>query len=70
MDHVTQEDSSSPTGWVDNLGKYLQDNKLKTPLLERRERFLLIAKARWFFLGLVALYGVGAGVGYTFSDYG
>ena len=69
MDRVTQEDSSH-TGWVDNLGKYLQDNKLKTPLLERHERFLLIAKARWFFLGLVALYGVGAGVGYTFSAYG
>lgn len=70
MGHVVQDGSPSPAGWVDSLGKNLQNGMLKTPLLERHERFLLLAKARWFFLGFVAIYGVGAGVGYAFSDYG
>jgi diguanylate cyclase (GGDEF)-like protein/PAS domain S-box-containing protein len=39
-------------------------------LLEHHERFLLLARARWFFLAFVALYGAGAGVGYLYSDFG
>ncbi len=70
MEPVTKAESSSHPRWADNLGKYMQSSKLNTPLLERRERFLLLAKARWFFLGFVAIYGVCAGIGYTFSDYG
>lgn len=39
-------------------------------MLDRRQRYLLIARARWFFLGVVAVYGAGAGLGYAFSDFG
>lgn len=70
MSHVTQGESTSSPSWVDRLGEYLQNGKTKADLLERHERFLLLAKARWFFLGFVAIYGVCAGVGYIFSDYG
>ncbi len=65
MSNFTQGESSSPLGWVE-----MQRDKVKSTLLERHERFLLLAKARWFFLGLVAVYGVGAGAGYFYSDYG
>ncbi len=44
--------------------------KLKPPFWSVTRRFLLLAKARWFFLGFVAIYGAGAGIGYLFSDYG
>ena len=65
MSKVTQNESSTPLSWVE-----MQSDKVKTTLLERHDRFLLLAKARWFFLGLVAIYGACAGVGYFFSDYG
>ncbi|MCK4509685.1 MAG: EAL domain-containing protein [Desulfuromonadales bacterium] len=65
MNDFMQGESSSPLGWVD-----MQSNKVKSTLLERHERFLLLAKARWFFLGLVAIYGAGAAAGYLLSDYG
>ena len=65
MNKETQSESSTPLSWVE-----MQSDKVKTTLLERHERFLLLAKARWFFLAFVAIYGAGAGVGYFFSDYG
>ena len=65
MSKETQSESSTPLSWVE-----MQSDKVKTTLLERHERFLLLAKARWFFLAFVAIYGAGAGVGYFFSDYG
>ena len=70
MSHVEQSKPETSTSWVDSLGKNLQSNKMKTALLEGHERFLLVAKARWLFLGFVAIYGACAGVGYLFSDYG
>jgi diguanylate cyclase (GGDEF)-like protein/PAS domain S-box-containing protein len=70
MSRVEQENSESSTNWVDSLGKYLQNSKMNTVLLEGHERFLLVAKARWLFLGFVAIYGACAGVGYIFSDFG
>lgn len=48
----------------------LKRRTISSPLLERQERYLLLAKARWFFLALVALYGAGAALGYLSSDYG
>ena len=65
-----EEKSQSVFSKVDNLGKSLLRRAGAAPLLERRERYLLIARARWLFLGLVALYGAGAGLAYAFSDFG
>jgi hypothetical protein len=70
MTRVEQENSESSANWVDSLGKYLQNSNMKTALLEGHERFLLIAKARWLFVGFVAVYGACAGVGYILSDFG
>jgi diguanylate cyclase (GGDEF)-like protein/PAS domain S-box-containing protein len=70
MSHVTQDGSAPTSNWVDSLSENLQNHKIKTALLESHERFRLVAKARWFFLGFVAIYGVCAGIGYLFSDYG
>jgi diguanylate cyclase (GGDEF)-like protein/PAS domain S-box-containing protein len=39
-------------------------------LLSRVQRYLLVAKARWLFLGLVACYGAVAGIVYAFSSFG
>jgi len=39
-------------------------------LLSRIQRYLLVAKARWLFLGLVACYGAVAGLVYAFSSFG
>jgi len=64
MSQATQRGSSAPS-WIN-----MQKRQVKNSLLERNERFLLLAKARWFFLGFVALYGAVAGIGYYFSDYG
>ena len=65
MSKVTQDKSSTALSWVE-----MQSHKMNTPLLDRQEQFLLLAKARWLFLGFVAIYGAVAGIGYTFSDYG
>ncbi len=65
MSKVIQDESSTPLSWVE-----IQSHKMKTPLLDRQSRFLLLAKARWLFLGFVAIYGACAGIAYTFSDYG
>lgn len=65
MNKDTQSESLTPLSWVE-----MQSDKVKTTLLERHERFLLLAKARWFFLAFVAIYGACAGVGYFYSDYG
>jgi diguanylate cyclase (GGDEF)-like protein/PAS domain S-box-containing protein len=70
MGRVEQNKSESSTSWVDSLGENLQSHKMKTALLEGHERYLLVAKARWLFLGFVAVYGACAGVGFLFSDYG
>jgi diguanylate cyclase (GGDEF)-like protein/PAS domain S-box-containing protein len=70
MSRIEQVKGESSVSWVDNLGKDLQNGKMKTALLESDERFLLVAKARWLFLGFVAIYGACAGVGYLFSDFG
>ncbi len=70
MSRIEQENSESSTSWVDSLGKNLQNSKTNSALLEGHERFLLVAKARWLFLGFVAIYGACAGVGYIFSDFG
>jgi diguanylate cyclase (GGDEF)-like protein/PAS domain S-box-containing protein len=70
MSHVEKIKSDFSKSWADNLGEHLQSNEMKTALLEGYERFLLVAKARWLFLGFVAVYGACAGVGYSFSDYG
>ena len=70
MSRLEQENSESSTSWVDSLGKNLQNSKMNAALLEGHERFLLVAKARWLFLGFVAIYGACAGVGYIFSDFG
>ena len=70
MSRSEQENAESSANWVDSLGKYLQNSNMKTALLEGHERFLLVAKARWLFLGFVAVYGACAGVGYLFSDFG
>jgi hypothetical protein len=70
MSRIDQENSESSTSWVDSLGKNLQNSKMNAALLEGHERFLLVAKARWLFLGFVAIYGACAGVGYIFSDFG
>jgi diguanylate cyclase (GGDEF)-like protein/PAS domain S-box-containing protein len=40
------------------------------PLLSRAQRYLLVAKARWLFLGLAACYGGVAGLFYSFSSVG
>jgi diguanylate cyclase (GGDEF)-like protein/PAS domain S-box-containing protein len=69
MGNVAQDRSHGSISWVDSLSQSLQGH-VRSPLFDRKERYLLLAKARWFFLGFVALYGVGAGIGYTFSDYG
>jgi diguanylate cyclase (GGDEF)-like protein/PAS domain S-box-containing protein len=61
---------SSSSDWAGGLAKDLRHNYKKASLLERHERFLLMAKARWFFMAFVAIYGAGAGAGYVFSDYG
>ncbi|MDH3998864.1 MAG: hypothetical protein OET90_08490, partial [Desulfuromonadales bacterium] len=58
------------SSWVDVLNEGMQQDRQQTPLLERKKRYLLIAKARWFFLAIVALYGGGAAIGYAYSDYG
>ncbi len=65
MSIFQQGSSSSPLSWVG-----MQTSKVKTPLLERHERFLLLAKARWLFLVFVGIYSAGAGIGYLCSDYG
>ncbi|MCM2265084.1 MAG: EAL domain-containing protein [Desulfuromonadales bacterium] len=39
-------------------------------VLSRVQRYLLIAKARWLFLGLAACYGAVAGLFYSFSSVG
>jgi len=70
MSRIEQENSESSSNWVDSLGKNLQNSKMNAALLEGHERFLLVAKARWLFLGFVAIYGACAGVGYIFSDFG
>ena len=70
MSRIKQENAEPSPNWVDSLGKNLQNSKMATALLEGHERFLLVAKARWLFLGFVAIYGACAGVGYIFSDFG
>jgi len=70
MSRIEQENADSSANWVDSLGKYLQNSNMQTALLEGHERFLLVSKARWLFLGFVAVYGACAGVGYIFSDFG
>ena len=70
MEQFTQEGAANGAGWADSLAENLQNHKQKSSLLERPERFLLLAKARWFFLSFVAIYGAVAGIGYIFSDYG
>ena len=70
MSRIEEENADSSANWVDSLGKYLQNSNMKTALLEGHERFLLVSKARWLFLGFVAVYGACAGVGYIFSDFG
>jgi len=65
MNTEAQNESPTPLSWVE-----MQSGKAKTTLLERHERFLLLAKARWFFLALLTIYGAGAGLGYLYSDYG
>ncbi len=70
MSRVEQEKPESSTSWVDSFGENLRNHKMKTALLEAHERFILVAKARWLFLGFVAIYGSCAGVGYLFSDFG
>ncbi|MHB8709299.1 MAG: PAS domain S-box protein, partial [Desulfuromonadales bacterium] len=40
------------------------------PLLSRTQRYLMIAKARWLFLGVAACYGAAAGLFYSFSEVG
>jgi len=70
MNAAMNEGGSPSQGWADTLARDLQNHKNKSSLLERPERYLLMAKARWFFLGFVAIYGAGAGIGYLFSDYG
>jgi diguanylate cyclase (GGDEF)-like protein/PAS domain S-box-containing protein len=69
MGFIAHDKPASPLSWVDSLS---EDSRLgaKTPLLERQERFLLLAKARWFFVAFVSLYGCFAGIGYFFSSYG
>ncbi len=37
---------------------------------DARDRSVLVAKARWLLLVLIALYGAGAGVLFSLSDYG
>ncbi len=70
MGKITKDTASLQPSWVDSMWKSLQNGRTRAPLLERKERYLLVAKARWFFLGIVAIYGACAGLGYTFSDYG
>ena len=70
MSRFEHKNSESSSTWVDSLGKYLQNSNMKTALLEGHERLLLVSKARWLFLGFVAVYGACAGVGYVFSDFG
>lgn len=70
MSRVEQEKPESSVSWVDSFGENLRNHKMKTALLEGHERFLLVAKARWLFLGFVAIYGICAGIGYLFSDFG
>lgn len=55
---------------MDSLGNNLQISSMKAALFESDEWFLLVSKARWLFLGFVAAYGVCAGIGYIFSDFG
>ena len=46
------------------------DKAGQNPLLSRSRRYLLLAKARWFFLGFAAVYGGAAGLAYAFSPVG
>ncbi len=56
--------------WATSLGERLHRKTGETPLLASRQRYLLLIRARWFFLTLVGFYGVGAALCYLVSDYG
>lgn len=62
------EQISSPA-MVDLVQLYGLDSN-HDPLLSRVQRYLLVAKARWLFLGLAACYGATAGLFYSFSSIG
>ncbi len=70
MSNIITDNKLSHFPEGDKLGNSLLEEGGATSLLERRDRYLLIAKARWLFLGFVTIYGAVAGLGYTFSNFG
>lgn len=70
MNQVPADDSNRLPSWAGSLGKRLHRNSGQATLLARRQRCLLLVRARWFFLIFVGLYGVGAGLCYSLSGYG
>ena len=70
MSDEMREDDNQSTRWGEGLSRELQGLTMRSSLLERSERFLLVAKARWFFLAFIAVYAGGAGIGFALSDFG
>ena len=70
MDKPQASPAIDNASWAETLGERLQNGPVESLLLSTTERYRLVAKARWFFLAFVAIYGVGAGLGYLYSDYG
>ncbi|MDT8440047.1 MAG: EAL domain-containing protein [Desulfuromonadales bacterium] len=48
----------------------MQAQSAQSSLLSRVERYRLVARARYFFVGLIMVYGIGAALSYLFSEYG
>ena len=62
--------TQTPLPAMTDLMRLYGDKAGQDPLLSRSRRYLLLAKARWFFLGLAAVYGGVAGLVYAFSPVG
>ena len=61
---------NSLPSWANSLGERLHRKTGETPLLASQQRYLLLIRARWFFLVITGLYGIGAGLCYLVSDFG
>lgn len=54
----------------DVAGQVVASQAGPSGLLSRAERYRLVARARYFFVGLILVYGTCAGLSYLFSEYG
>ncbi len=66
----TNQPDQTPISALADLLRMHGVNATYDPLLSRAQRYLLVAKARWLFLGLAAIYGGMAGLAYAFSSFG